>query len=141
MYIPALRVFPIVFLLLMPWLLSGQNSVSDSLPKNLQDSTQESRIVSFKVIGTNTSEKAIMQVTVLEQGDPEPIMGATVLMRRDKDKMLGKVSNAQGNCTFYALPASYTLRVQMTGLKSLEKAGILLEAGKTYQLEISMRKQ
>lgn len=132
--IPAVRYF---LCLALAFAASAPLSAQDSAP----DTLLESRVLSFRQVGTNTSQKAIMQVALRDVADPEPIMGATVLLRRDKDKMLGKVSNAQGNCTFYATPATYTLRVQMTGLKSIEKPGFVLEAGKTYQMEVAMRRQ
>lgn len=83
--------------------------------------------------------KATLRVRVLEKGgDTEPVHGATVLLRRDKDKILGRVTKNDGRCLFGASPATYTVRVQMTGLKSLEKSGITLDAGKVYDLEIMM---
>jgi hypothetical protein len=66
------------------------------------------------------------------------VQGATVLLRRDNDKMLGRVTTHDGSCSFAPSPASYSVRVQMTGMRSFEKAGVILEAGKVYDLEISM---
>lgn len=102
----------------------------------------ESRVTVFKQssIGPDTS-KATLRVKILEKDMPgAPIQGATVLLRRDKDKMLGRVSKYDGKCMFSAAPATYTVRVQMTGLKTLEKTGFKLEAGKVYDMEIRMEK-
>jgi hypothetical protein len=100
----------------------------------------ESRVVRFTQIGEKNTEKAILNVTILGSDQQEFIAGATVLLRRDKDKMHGKVSGQRGKCTFQVAPADYTVRVQMTGLKSLEKQGYLLERGKVYQMDIVMMK-
>lgn len=100
----------------------------------------ESNVIAFKQasIGADTA-KAMLRVRVLEKGGKtEPIQGATVLLRRDKDKMLGRVTKHDGRCLFAPTPATYTVRVQMTGLKSLEKSGFTLEAGKVYDMEITM---
>jgi hypothetical protein len=83
--------------------------------------------------------RTVLHVRTAESGEESaPIQGATVLLRRDKDKMLGRVTKGDGKCSFVAAPAEYTLRVQMTGLRSLEKTGILLEAGKAYEMDIRM---
>ena len=102
----------------------------------------ESSVFVFKE--TNISDdtsKATLRVRVLEKGgDTEPIQGATVLLRRDKDKMLGRVTTHDGRCLFVSAPENYTIRVQMTGLKTFEKPGFKLEAGKVYNMEILMAK-
>lgn len=91
-------------------------------------------------ISPDTS-KSMLRVRVFDKiGGSEPIQGATVLLRRDKDKMLGRVTKHDGRCWFAPVPATYTIRVQMTGLKSFEKSGFNLEAGKVYDLEIKMAK-
>jgi hypothetical protein len=77
-------------------------------------------------------------VQIFEAGSDEPILGATVLLRRDVDKMHGKVSNEYGSCTFIVAPGDYAMRVQMTGLKSLEKPELVLEAGKIYEMKLVM---
>jgi len=103
----------------------------------------ESNVFSFKQssISPDTA-KAMLRVRVFEKDNStEVIQGATVLLRRDKDKMLGRVTKHDGRCWFSAAPASYTIRVQMTGLKSFEKQGFNLEAGMVYDLEILMAKQ
>lgn len=100
----------------------------------------ESSLLVFKQssISPDTS-KAMLRVRVLEQGKQrEPIQGATVLLRRDNDKMLGRVTKHDGRCFFSPSPAAYTVRVQMTGLKTLEKSIFVLEAGKVYDMEIVM---
>ncbi|MFN0173248.1 MAG: carboxypeptidase regulatory-like domain-containing protein [Saprospiraceae bacterium] len=100
----------------------------------------ESSVFFFKLasISEDTS-KATLRVRVLEKGgDTEPIQGATVLLRRDKDKMLGRVTKYDGRCLFVSAPENYTIQVQMTGLKTFEKPGFMLEAGKVYDMEILM---
>lgn len=88
------------------------------------------------------SSKAMLLVRIMEKdGRLVPVQGATVLLSRDKDKMLGRVTKADGRCTFSSLPALYTVRVQMTGLASVERTGIPLTAGKVYALEIQMERQ
>ena len=132
MHIPSFRFFTLLLLLAYACPSWGQKQAQDTL---------NSRVLLFRETGTNNTAKAIVQITLNDPAENEAIMGATVLLRRDKDKMLGKVSNAQGKCIFHALPATYTMRVQMTGLKTLEKSGLSLAAGKTYQIEVAMRKQ
>jgi hypothetical protein len=103
----------------------------------------QSNVVAFKQssISPDTA-KATLQVRILERGgDTEPVQGATVLLRREDDKMLGRVTTNDGRCLFSAVPATYTVRVQMTGLKTLEKTGFTLEAGKVYDLDILMARQ
>jgi hypothetical protein len=103
----------------------------------------QSNVVAFKQssISPDTA-KATLQVRILERGgDTEPVQGATVLLRREDDKMLGRVTTNDGSCLFSAVPATYTVRVQMTGLKTLEKTGFTLEAGKVYDLDILMARQ
>lgn len=100
----------------------------------------ESSIIVFKQSSISPdASKATLRVRVVEKGlESAPVQGATVLLRRDKDKMLGRVTKHDGRCLFAPSPASYTIRVQMTGLKSLEKTGFLLEGGKVYDMEIAM---
>ncbi|MDX1910678.1 MAG: carboxypeptidase-like regulatory domain-containing protein [Saprospiraceae bacterium] len=100
----------------------------------------ESSLLVFKQssISPDTA-KAMLRVRVMEEGNPrEPLQGATVLLRRDNDKMLGRVTKHDGRCLFSPTPAAYTVRVQMTGLKTLEKSIFVLEAGKVYDMEIVM---
>lgn len=100
----------------------------------------ESTVLSFRESGDGAdTTKATLRVRVLEKGvGNEPVQGATVLLKREDDKMLGRVTAPDGKCLFQSSPASYTVRVQMTGLKTLEKTGILLEGGTVYELEIRM---
>jgi len=103
------------------------------------DSFTESHIKSFKVVGVTDTSKTIVRATVLEMGNPkEPIQGATVLLRREKDKMLGRVTKQDGRCNFMPVPATYSIRVQLTGYKSLEATGLVFESGKVYELELRM---
>lgn len=103
------------------------------------DSLRESHVLTFKTVGITDTTKAIVRVAVKETGKPgEPIQGATVLLRRDKDKMLGRVTKMDGRCNFMPTPAEYVIRVQLTGYKSLEQPGYLFEPGKVYELELRM---
>jgi len=118
-----------------------KTSTPKSPPKTAVDSMMlESSVFVFKQTSLSADTfKATLRVRVLEKGgDTEPIQGATVLLRRDKDKMLGRVTKHDGRCLFAPTPDSYTVRVQMTGLKSFEKPGFTLEAGKVYDMEILM---
>lgn len=135
---------PIFALGMLPLSLSAQRPFTPkSAPKIALDSmTIENNAFVFKQssISPDTA-KAMLRVRVLEKADgSEPIQGATVLLRRDNDKMLGRVTKHDGRCLFTSAPASYTVRVQMTGLKTLERSGVMLEAGKVYDLEIRMAK-
>jgi hypothetical protein len=121
--------------------LEAQNTLTaKSVNVYPEEAANESSIRSFLTSGENPdTSKAILRVRVLEksQGN-EPVQGATVLLKRDDDKMLGRVTLGDGRCQFSSAPASYTVRVQMTGLKTLEKTGIILKGGAEYDLEIRM---
>lgn len=100
---------------------------------------QESHVFSFKTVGITDTLKSIVRVQVKDPGYPGvPIQGATVLLRRDKDKMLGRVTKSDGRCNFMPTPATYVLRVQLTGYKSLEKTGLVFEPGKVYELDLRL---
>ncbi len=129
--------FTLLSFLFAPTLLLAQDTTMVLTTDSLIQLT-ESRVVRFAQTGEKATDKAIVNVLILGSDQRELISGATVLMRRDKDKMHGKVSGQKGRCTFQVAPANYTVRVQMTGLKSLEKQGYLLEAGKVYQMDIIM---
>ena len=122
---PVYRLFLLLPFLPAPCL--GQNSAP-----------LESELLSFQSTGAAENNRAILHVQIFEAGSDEPILGATVLLRRDVDKMHGKVSNEYGSCTFIVAPGDYALRVQMTGLKSLEKQSLLLEGGKIYEMKLVM---
>ncbi len=103
------------------------------------DSLTESHIRAFKVVGVADTNRAIVRVVVLETGQQiETIQGATVLLRRDKDKMLGRVTKQDGSCKFMPVPETYSIRVQMTGYKSLESTGLVFDIGVMYELELRM---
>ncbi|MCC7467089.1 MAG: carboxypeptidase regulatory-like domain-containing protein [Saprospiraceae bacterium] len=106
------------------------------------EAVNESSIQSFWETGESPdTSKATLRVRVLEKGlRNDPVQGATVLLKREDDKMLGRVTMPDGRCQFSSAPASYTVRVQMTGLKTLEKTGIVLQGGAVYDLEIRMAK-
>ena len=121
----------------------GQNTLT---PKSVSvlpaEAANESSIQSFlEAGGSPDTAKATLRVRVLEKGlRNDPVQGATVLLKREDDKMLGRVTMPDGRCQFSSAPASYTVRVQMTGLKTLEKTGIVLQGGAVYDLEIRMAK-
>lgn len=106
----------------------------------IEPKLSESTVIAFREVSASPDTvKATLNVRVLEKGGKtEPVQGATVLLRRDNDKMLGRVTQYDGRCLFHSTPATYTVRVQMTGLKTLEKTGVSLEAGKVYDLDILM---
>jgi hypothetical protein len=124
--------------------LQAQNTLTTKSVDVSSDALQlaESTVLSFRESGEGQdTSKATLRVRVLEKGvSNEAVQGATVLLKRDDDKMLGRVTMPDGRCVFQSAPASYTVRVQMTGLKTLEKKGIRLEGGSIYDLEIRMAK-
>ncbi len=138
---PAFSILLSLFLFAPCFLMAQKPSTPKSPPKTAIDSMMlESNVLVFKQssVSPDTS-KATLRVRVLEKGgETGPVQGATVLLRRDKDKMLGRVTKYDGRCLFSSVPATYTVRVQMTGLRSFEKSGFILEAGKVYDLEIQM---
>jgi hypothetical protein len=114
-------------------------SAQQSIKEPPIDSMQESHVFSFKTVGITDTLKSIVRVQVKDPGYPGvPIQGATVLLRRDKDKMLGRVTKSDGRCNFMPTPATYVLRVQLTGYKSLEKTGLVFEPGKVYELDLRL---
>jgi hypothetical protein len=132
----------ILGLFLIPYAGVAQKTFTSKSPsKNMVDSMMmESNVFFFKQTSISPdTAKAMLKVRVLEKdGSAAPIQGATVLLRRDNDKMLGRVTRPDGRCLFEPSPALYTIRVQMTGLKTLEKTGFALESGKVYELEVRM---
>jgi hypothetical protein len=128
-----IQIIPFAFCL-VPWLAVAQKNGAVKL-----DSLRDSHVLSFKTVGITDTAKAIVRVLVRETGKTgEAIQGATVLLRRDKDKMLGRVTKADGRCNFMPLPAEYAVRVQLTGYKALEHTGLLFERGKVYEMELRL---
>lgn len=129
-------------LFLLPCLGFAQKAFTPKSPSKtaIDSMMRESNVFLFKQTSTSPdTTKAMLKVRVMEKGEKStPIQGATVLLRRDQDKMLGRVTMHDGRCLFESSPALYTVRVQMTGLKTLEKTGFALESGKVYELEILM---
>ena len=147
----ALRSQP-VWLLFGLWMMAKPVFSQDSLTaKSVVISDQsasvlddQSSLFQFSEVAERSpdSSKAMLLVRIFKKEDRLiPVQGATVLLSRDKDKMLGRVTKADGRCTFSSQPALYTIRVQMTGLASVERSGIPLTAGKVYHLEIQMNRQ
>jgi len=144
-----MRRFPLhlLTLLLLPVLAAAQDRVTPKgmpEPQAVVDTlSMGQRAISFRQanVFSPDSTKATLRVRVYEKGGSiEPVQGATVLLRRDDDKMMGRVTLYDGRCQFAPAPANYTVRVQMTGLKSVEQPGFALEAGKVYDMEIRMDK-
>lgn len=125
----------------MIWLICltlGMNAQKTALPPAF-DSLTESHIRAIKTVAVADTNRAMVTVRVFETGKKrEAIQGATVLLRRDKDKMLGRVTKQDGSCKFMALPATYSIRVQLTGYKNLESTGLVLNSGHIYELELRM---
>lgn len=130
----SLLLFFTLSIITTPTLLSAQKE--PVLPKI--DSLNESHIVIFKAAGITDTSKTMVHVLVKETGNSEEIEGATVVLLREKDKMLGQVTRADGRCSFTPRPAEYFIRVQLTGYKSLEQGGLIFEGGKIYELELCM---
>jgi len=103
--------------------------------------TTESTLLKIDSTDTADTSRAVLKVLLREIETSELVMGATVLLRRESDKMYGRVSEADGRCYFKVGAGSYTVRVQMTGLASFEQAGFLLEKGKSYTMEIAMARR
>ncbi len=101
----------------------------------------ESTLIKFESTPIADTSRAVVKVLIREDGTSEPVLGSTVLLRRDADKMYGRVSQADGRCHFKIGAGNYTVRVQMTGLASFEQAGFLLEKGKSYTMEIVMARR
>lgn len=106
-----------------------------------QKSGTESKIIKIDRIETADTSRAVVKVVVMESGSTTPVQGATVLLRRDTDKMHGRVTQEDGRCHFRVAPGQYVLRAQMTGLISLEHAGIIFEKGKSYTIALEMANQ
>jgi hypothetical protein len=121
--------FRLLFLLLLLPPVAGKS----------QDTVRrESQVLEFRQVGIADTTKAMLTVVLNAAEDGEPILGATVLLRRDTDKMHGKVTRKEGRCNFTVAPGTYGLRVQMTGLKALEYLDMVLEAGQVYELRAVM---
>ena len=126
---PSLRC---IFFALALWPISAAFCVAQST---------ESTLLKLESTPIADTSRAVLKVLILETGTQEPVQGATVLLRRDGDKMYGRVSQADGRCHFKIGAGNYVVRVQMTGLASFEQSGFLLEKGRSYTMEIAMVKQ
>lgn len=126
---PSLRSLIFTFLLSLAFSVLGFAQATESTLLKL-DSTE-----------TADTSRAVIKVLLREIETSELVMGATVLLRRESDKMYGRVSEADGRCFFKVGAGSYTVRVQMTGLASFEQSGFLLEKGKSYTMEIAMARR
>jgi hypothetical protein len=102
---------------------------------------QDSKMLKMEAVPTTDTARAVVKVLIVEAENTEPVMGATVLLRRDTDKMHGRVTQDDGRCQFRVAQGNYSVRVQMTGLVSFEQSGLVLEKGKSYTIEIAMAKR
>ncbi len=102
---------------------------------------QDSKMLKMESVSIADTSRAIVKLLVIELENKEPLMGATALLRRDTDKMHGRVTQEDGRCHFRVAQGNYSLRIQMTGLVSFEQSGFLLEKGKSYTIEIAMAKR
>lgn len=105
-----------------------------------QNTGYNSTVLKLEPSDQPDTSRAFVHVLIREAEQPQPIQGATVLLRRDADKMYGRVSRADGQCTFRVGEGNYVIRVQMTGLMSFEQHNFVFEKGKSYTLEIGMAK-
>lgn len=130
--------------LMLPIFAAAQNELTPKSGelKNVSVDTLMAEASQFVFAQTSTlpdTARAFLRVRIFEKdGKLLPVQGATVLLRRDNDKMLGRVTRHDGSCYFSPTAASYTVRVQMTGLKTFEKSGFALEAGKVYDMDVSL---
>lgn len=128
-----------VIAMLLPILAEAQQTAKTIPPI---DSAKTSHISLFRDTGAVAdTTKATIRVQVKEIGSNEPIQGATVLLRRDLDKMLGRVTKPDGRCQFVSEAATYSVRVQLTGYQSLEYPALVLESGKIYEMTIRLGRQ
>ena len=98
-----------------------------------------SRVLKFVRTGNVDSKRVVINVVVREFIDQEPVMGATVLLRRENPvRMYGKVTGQHGACALTIAPDTYSVRIQVTGLASFEQSGFVLEAGSAYTLEVAL---
>lgn len=128
----------ILAVLLFPILAAAQQTIKTIPPI---DSSKTSHISLFRSIGVADTTKATVRVQVKEIGSNEPIQGATVLLRRDQDKMLGRVTKPDGRCNFTSEPATYAVRVQLTGYQSLDYPALVLQSGHIYEMTIRLGRQ
>lgn len=139
-------VFPAICLvLLLPLAVRAQESALSTkniAPAVVDTMMQDENVWLCRVPSLSAdTARATLRVRVLEKGGgTQVVQGATVLLKRDKDKMLGRVTKHDGRCFFSPTPATYSVRVQMTGLKTLEKTGITLRPGQVYDMVIQMEK-
>lgn len=132
------RLSLLIAVVLFPTLTLAQQTIKTIPPI---DSAKTSHISLFRSIGVVDTTKSTVRVQVKEIGSNEPIQGATVLLRRDQDKMLGRVTKPDGRCNFTSEPATYAVRVQLTGYQSLEYPALVLESGHIYEMTIRLGRQ
>ncbi|MBL7829016.1 MAG: carboxypeptidase regulatory-like domain-containing protein [Saprospiraceae bacterium] len=128
----------LTLLLAAPFSAAAQSSVS--APATI-DSTKNSHVSLFRTTGITDTSKVIVRVLVKEIGSETVIQGATVLFKRDQDKMLGRVTKPDGRCVFNPTPATYSIRVQLTGYQSLDQPDFAFESGKVYEMAVRMAHQ
>lgn len=125
---------PMLFICLfvnLSFFATGQSN-PDTLPP-------QSRLLRLIETGSTKSERAVLNVVLIEQETNEPVMGATALLQRSSpDQVHGKISQWDGICRFEVAPGNYSFRVQLTGMVAFEKEDIELPAGREYKMEIEL---
>lgn len=120
-------------------LANASSNAQQAAAESFVDSLNDSHLCKLSINVDSLSHKSTLNILVKEPGPQgSPIQGATVLLRRDKDKMFGRVSDLDGKCTFSATEAAYVIRVQLTGYKSLETDKIFIQKGNAYTLELCL---
>lgn len=103
--------------------------------------TQPSTILRLEADGTADTGRVGLHIIVREIATEEPVMSATVVAYRKKPtQAYGQLSSADGDCNFNVAPGVYSLKIQLTGLSTFEKQGLVFESGRHYTLEIGMGK-
>lgn len=69
----------------------------------------------------------------------EPLIGATVLAKRDTALVKGVVTNVDGYYELWLEPGSYTLEVHYTGYDQVNMPDVRIQAGKDRKLDIAMK--
>ncbi len=136
---PALRFLLSIFVCTFLFQTASLAQKTNKGPGPVDTMANLSRVARFVRTGTTDPKRVGITVVVRELIDQEPVMGATVLLRRENPaRMYGKVTGQQGACALNIAPDTYSVRVQVTGLASFEQSGFVLEPGGAYTLEISL---
>lgn len=122
---------------LLPFFSLAQTTARSATPADTM--SRKSHVLRFSRSGVAEPNRVVVNVVVRESINREPVMGATILLRRENPtRMYGKVTGASGACALTIAPDTYSVRVQVTGLASFEQSGFVLEQGSAYTLEIAL---